>query len=131
MLSHSALCYVYRLLSMTLFLKGEPSGVALAELGCLWALLNPTHGHPNWVSFFVGKCLEFQNSRAGKLSLGGMVTLLALKAGVCIPDSYKPIQSWSTIFYDLDGLRMTKFIIIVGEQVYYLINGNERGTDLP
>ena len=32
MLSHPALRYVYRLLSMTLFLRGEPSGVALGEM---------------------------------------------------------------------------------------------------
>ena len=58
MLSHPALHYVYRLLSMTLFLRGEPSRIALGELGCLHSLFNPAHSHPDWVSLFIGKCLH-------------------------------------------------------------------------
>ena len=96
---------------MIVFLKGEPTGVSLGELGCLWTMLGQNRGHPNWVSLFIEKCLHVQNSKSGKLSMGGMITLLAEKVEARIPNTCTPLPSRTSIYYDLEGLRITRFLM--------------------
>ncbi|KAL2923205.1 hypothetical protein RDABS01_014696, partial [Bienertia sinuspersici] len=82
---HPALRFVHRLLVMTLFCHGEPTHLPKFDLKCLWAMTLEGVGCPDWVEIFVANCLELLRKENGKISMGGMVTLLANYLDIGVP----------------------------------------------
>ncbi|KAL2939081.1 Methylenetetrahydrofolate--tRNA-(uracil-5-)-methyltransferase TrmFO 1 [Bienertia sinuspersici] len=82
---HPALRFVHRLLAMTLFCHGEPTHLPKFDLKCLWAMTPEGVGCPDWVEIFVANCLELSRKEKGKISMGGMVTLLANYLDIGVP----------------------------------------------
>ncbi|KAL2942937.1 3-(3-hydroxy-phenyl)propionate/3-hydroxycinnamic acid hydroxylase [Bienertia sinuspersici] len=82
---HPALRFVHRLLAMTLFCHGEPTHLPKFDLKCLWAMTPEGVGCPDWVEIFVANCLELSRKEKGKISMGGVVTLLANYLDIGVP----------------------------------------------
>ncbi|KAL2901813.1 3-(3-hydroxy-phenyl)propionate/3-hydroxycinnamic acid hydroxylase, partial [Bienertia sinuspersici] len=72
-------------LAMTLFCHGEPTHLPRFDLKCLWAMTPEGVGCPDWVEIFVTNCLELARKEKGKISMGGMVTLLANYLDIGVP----------------------------------------------
>ena len=90
---------------MTIFCYREPSGVSKPELASKRSLLEFDQGTPDWVSIFVGRSIDVQESEKGKIGIGGIVTLLVLYLGIDIPDNVPKLLNTTTIFYDKPTLR--------------------------
>ena len=113
---HHGLRYVYRLLAMTIFGQGEPTQVGQFELGLLRALVIPVATRPLWVQLSIQKWLEIQKSPIGKISIGGMITILVWNHRNEFPEDYESLATSASNNYDYSTLRRVKFFYYKGNQ---------------
>ena len=115
---------------MTIFCHGKSSGVFKPELAWMRLFLEFDKSTPDWVSIFVARCIEVQESERGKIGMGGMVTLLVLYLGINIPDNVPKIAT-TTIFYDKPTLHSVLFIQYCQPYAYSMGIPNRQIVSLP
>ena len=138
---HPALRYVHRLLAMTVFAHGEPTKLSKTDLRLLWAFTKDSRGTPDWVDVWVTRCIklsELKKRSTGKISVGGMVTLLANELGVelDVPAADRHLYNFEEREYSytidrLVGIKMISHVESSDEYYYSYGTGNVSFMRLP
>ncbi|XP_074309728.1 uncharacterized protein LOC141644155 [Silene latifolia] len=121
-LSHPAFRFVHRVIAMDFFCQGEPTNLPRNEIKALWSMSPEGVGHPDWVEAFVNACLETRGMECGKLSMGGLVTLIATQLGLPLDDADR-IPGDPRM--DIESMKRMKMLapIASDEPAYALLKG--------
>ncbi|KAL8159273.1 hypothetical protein V2J09_000810 [Rumex salicifolius] len=93
---------IHKIIAMCFAGKGETNKVSKVQLFLMYPFALECNYYPCWVSEFVKSCVECRTLKGGDISQGGMITLVALAAGVPQTVLDRDPPPVGTIAYDED-----------------------------
>ena len=75
-LTHPPLRLAHKVLAMCFFGQGEVNKVSQEDLNYLWTLSQECELIPDWAGIFISNCHKARTNDKGKISMGGMISLL-------------------------------------------------------
>jgi hypothetical protein len=116
--SHPCLRLAHKVVRMAWFGQSELNKVPHLDLEAVWSMTPRCTLVRDWRALFLACCRKCQSDKPHKITIGGMVSLLAVYMGIPLPDDSERLTSLYT--YDLKQLRQTGVISEVRGRAHYL-----------
>ena len=112
---HLTLRYAIRLLASTFLAQGEATNLGDDQIKILWSLTPEGRGYPDWLDIWHCKCSELGCVTKGKISFGGMVSIIASYLDIEMPTNeyrepiLKPVKG--SVLFDKKGMIATNMLM--------------------